>query len=88
MSPMNPRLLRPRAGGGFHPEAQVWRNAVIANGGTISAATLKAVSDFCRSIDAASGLRANLLRVNLFCGTGLEACLVPLYRVSSSTCTQ
>jgi hypothetical protein len=66
----------------------VWRNAVIANGGTVSPATLKAVSDFCRSIDATSGLRATLLRLNLFCGTGLEACLVPLYRGASRTGTQ
>jgi hypothetical protein len=86
--PMSARLLRPRASSAFHPEAEVWRNAVIANGGTVSPATLKAVSDFCRSIDATSGLRATLLRLNLFCGTGLEACLVPLYRGASRTGTQ
>ncbi len=49
--PMSARLLRPRSTG-FHPEAQVWRNAVIANGGTVSGSTLTAVSNFCRSIDA------------------------------------
>ena len=86
--PMSARLLRPRASSAFHPEAEVWRNAVIANGGTVSPATLKAVSDFCRSIDATSGLRATLLRLNLFCGTGLAACLVPLYRGASRTGTQ
>lgn len=85
--PMSPRLLRPRASG-VHPEAADWRNRVIANGGTVSAATFNAVDAFCRSIDATSGLRATLLRVNLFCGTGLEACLVPLYRGASSTDTQ
>jgi hypothetical protein len=66
----------------------VWRNAVIANGGTVSGSTLVAVSNFCRSIDATAGLRSALLRLNLFCGTGLSACLVPLYRGASRTGTQ
>jgi hypothetical protein len=77
MCPMNPRLLRPTST--THPEAQVWRNAVIANGGTVSGSTLNAVSRFCRSIDAA-GIRDRFYRLNLFCGTGLNAALVPLYR--------
>jgi hypothetical protein len=87
--PMSPRLLRPIASG-FHPEAQVWRNAVIANGGTVSGTTFKAVSDFCRSIDAA-GLRDRFLRLNLLCGTSdasLNAVRTPLYRGPSRTGTQ
>jgi hypothetical protein len=76
--PMNPRLLRPLASG-VHPEAAIWRNNVIANSGSVSGSTLKAVSDFCRRIDAA-GLRSKFYRLNLFCGTDLNACLVPLYR--------
>lgn len=84
--PMSPRLLRPRSTG-FHPEAQAWRNAVIANGGTVSGSTLTAVSNFCRSIDAA-GIRDRFYRLNLFAGTGLSACLVPLYRGQSWTGTQ
>jgi hypothetical protein len=83
--PMNPRLLRPVST--THPEAQVWRNAVIANGGTVSGSTLNAVGRFCRSIDAA-GIRSRFLRLNLFAGTGLNACLVPLYRGPSRTGTQ
>jgi hypothetical protein len=75
--PMNPRLLRPTST--THPEAQVWRNAVIANGGTVSGSTLNAVSRFCRSIDAA-GIRDRFYRLNLFCGSNLNAALVPLYR--------
>lgn len=84
--PMSARLLRPRSTG-FHPEAQDWRNRVIANGGTVSGSTLTAVSNFCRSIHAA-GLRDRFLRLNLLCGTGLNAALVPLYRGQSSTGTQ
>lgn len=89
MCPMSPRLLRPRATG-FHPEAQDWRNRVIANGGTVSGSTLKAVSDFCRSIDAA-GIRDRFLRLNLFCGNSsstLAAVRTPLYRGQSLTGTQ
>lgn len=84
--PMSARLLRPRASG-FHPEAQAWQNAVIANGGTVSGTTLTAVSKFCLSIDAA-GLRDRFYRLNLFCGGNLSAALVPLYRAPSRTGTQ
>jgi len=86
---MSPRLLRPIASN-FHPEAQVWRNAVIANGGSVSPSTLKAVSDFCRSIDTA-GIRSKFRRLNLMCGTSdasLVAVRVPLYRGESRTGTQ
>jgi len=86
---MSPRLLRPVATG-FHPEAQVWRNAVIANGGSVSTTTLKAVNDFCRAIDAA-GLRGKFYRLNLFCGDSdgsIVAPRVPLYRGPSRTGTQ
>ena len=84
--PMNPRLLRPIASG-VHPEAAAWRTAVVANGGSVSASTLKAVGDFCKSIDSA-GIRDRFYRLNLFAGTGLSACLVPLYRGQSRTGTQ
>jgi hypothetical protein len=83
---MSARLLRPRSSG-FHPDAQDWRNRVITNGGTVSGSTLTAVSNFCRSIDAA-GLRDRFYRLNLFCGTELSACLVPLYRGPSLAGTQ
>ena len=58
---------------------------MIANGGSVSAATMRAVSKFCKDIDATSGLRAAILRLSLFCGNNLEACLVPLYRAGSRT---
>jgi hypothetical protein len=83
---MNPRLLRPLASG-VHPEAAAWRSAVVANGGSVSAVTLSAVAKFCADIDAA-GIRDRFVRLNLFCGSDLLACLVPLYRGQSRTGTQ
>jgi hypothetical protein len=77
MCAMSPRLLRPRAS--LHPEAANWAARVQVNGGTVSGSTLNEVSRFCRAIDAA-GIRDRFGRLNLFCGTGLDACLVPLYR--------
>lgn len=62
----------------FHVEALDWQSRVVTNGGSVSASTLQAVSAFCRAIDNAS-IRDRFLRLNLFCGTGLSAALVPLY---------
>ena len=84
--PMSPRLLRPRASG-VHPEAASWRTRVVANGGSVSAATMQAVDRFCRSIDGA-GIRDRFYRLNLFCGGNLNAVLVPLYRGPSRTGAQ
>jgi hypothetical protein len=84
--PMSPRLLRPLTGG-VHPDAAAWRSAVVANGSSVSASTMRAVSKFCADIDAA-GIRDRFYRLNLFCGTDLNACLVPLYRGPSRTGTQ
>lgn len=84
--PMSPRTLRPSQAL-FHPEAQDWRNRAIANSGSVSGSTLKAVSDFCRQIDAA-GIRDRFYRLNLFCGGNLNAALVPLFRGASRTGTQ
>lgn len=61
-----------------HPEASGWKNRVEANGGSVSAGTLDAVSQFCTIIDA-NGLRSLFYRLNPFAGTGLSASLVPLY---------
>jgi len=82
---MNPKLLRPRSTN--HPEAAAWATHVVANGGSVSGTTLSAVSKFCASI-AAAGIRDRFYRLNLFCGTGLNACLVPLYRGPSLKGTQ
>jgi hypothetical protein len=64
---------------------------VVTNGGTVSSSTLAAVSTFCASIDRESGLRAAILRCNLFCGNSdasLNAVRTPLYRGPSLAGTQ
>ncbi len=85
MSPMSPRTLRPRQT--LHPEAASWQARVVANGGSVGGSTLSAVDKFCKAI-ASAGLRDRFFRLNLFCGTGLNACLVPLYRGQSLGGTQ
>jgi hypothetical protein len=68
-------------------DAQDWINRVYANGGTVSSATAGAVNTLCDAIDAAS-LRDRFYRLNLFCGSNLNAALVPLYRGPSLGGTQ
>jgi hypothetical protein len=53
----------------------------------VSGSTLSAVSKFCSAI-ASAGIRDRFFRLNLFCGTGLNAALVPLYRGPSLGGTQ
>lgn len=89
MSPMSPRLLRPRQT--THPEAADWASRVVANGGSVSGTTLRAVSQFCRDIDKTAGLRGCFYRLSLLCGTSsanLEAVRTPLYRGPSLSGTQ
>jgi hypothetical protein len=72
-------------------DAQDWINRVYANGGTVSASTASAVNTFCDAIDfGVSGvsIRDRFYRLNLFCGGGLNACLVPLYRGQSRSGAQ
>ena len=69
-----------------HPEAADWAARVVSNGGTVGT-SLPAVNAFCNAIDAA-GIRGRFYRLNLFCGTGLNACLTPLYRAASLGDTQ
>ena len=78
---MNPRLLRPRQS--LHPEAAAWAARVGDSGGTVSGTTLSAVDKFCKAI-ASAGIRDRFYRLNLFCGSNLNACLVPLYLGPSS----
>ena len=68
-------------------DAQNWIDRVYANGGTVTSSTAQAVNTLCESI-ASAGIRDRFYRLNLFCGTGLNACLVPLYRGPSLGGTQ
>jgi hypothetical protein len=53
----------------------------------VSSATAASVNTLCDSLDAAS-LRDRFYRLNLFCGSNLNAALVPLYRGPSLGGTQ
>lgn len=75
---------------GLHPDARDWAARVTTNGGSVSAATLSAVSTFCAAISAA-GIRDRFYRLNLFCGnsdSSLNAVRTPLYRGPTLTGTQ
>jgi hypothetical protein len=75
---------------GLHPDARDWRDRVAANGGSVSASTLNAVSVFCASA-VSGGWRDRFLRLNLFCGasdSSLFAVRTPLYRGQSLGGTQ
>ena len=65
----------------IHHEALNWATRASANGGLISTTTIRAVSEFCRAVDAA-GLRDRFYRLNPF-SAGLLGALVPLYRSTS-----
>jgi hypothetical protein len=80
---MSPRLLRPRST--LHPDAASWAARVVANGGTVGT-SLAAVSKFCSAI-ASAGIRDHFYRLNLFCGSNLNAALVPLYLTPDKTVT-
>jgi hypothetical protein len=77
----------PSAPTASNADAQSWIDRVYANGGTVSTSTAAAVNTFCNDIESA-GIRDRFYRLNLFCGTGLSAALVPLYRGQSRTGTQ
>jgi len=75
---------------GLHPDARDWRDRVVANGGSVSASTLNAVSVFCASA-VSGGWRDRFLRLNLFCGesdSSLFSVRTPLYRGQSLGGTQ
>ena len=76
--------LGPAAYTPTHPETTNWLSRVIANSGSASDATLQALDAFCAAIDAQSGLRGQITRLNLFCGNQLAAALVPQYLAESA----
>jgi hypothetical protein len=77
MSPMSPRLLRPRATG-FNPDAQDWVNRVYAAGSTVSQPVANAVSSFVNGCQA-DGIWDAMKSVVLMAGADtLEGALAPL----------
>ena len=66
----------------IHPEAADWSARVVAQGASVSTATLANVSRLCYAIDTA-GIRNRFLRLNVFSGTGLNAAITPLFRGQS-----
>ncbi len=60
--------------GANHIDVQMWQYL----GGSASPSTITAMNTFCNSIDSA-GLRTKFYRLNLFCGSNLTSCLIPLY---------
>jgi len=74
----------------IHHDALDWVRRVVANGGSCSQSTLRAVSAFCDAIDRA-GIRDCFYRLNLFAGNSdasLAAVRTPLYRGPSLGGTQ
>ena len=61
-----------------HPDVQMWQYL----GGSANSSTITAMNNFCNSIDSA-GLRSKFYRLNLFCGSDLTSCLIPLYTSNS-----
>lgn len=57
-----------------HIDVQMWQYL----GGSASPSTISAMNTFCNSIDSA-GLRNKFYRLNLFCGSNLTSCLIPLF---------
>jgi len=74
----------------IHHDALDWVRRVVAQGGSCSQSTLRAVSAFCDAIDRA-GIRDRFYRLNLFAGNSdasLNAVRTPLFRGQSLTGTQ
>jgi hypothetical protein len=68
-------------------DADDWAARVVANGGSVSSSTMDAVYRLCMQLSS-SNLRDRFYRLNLFCGSNLNAALVPLYRGPSLGGTQ
>jgi hypothetical protein len=74
---MNPALKMILLGGLSDPDARLWAASVIANGGSYSGSTLNAVTRFCKAAKR-NGYWSQLTRVNLMCGSDLNAARTPL----------
>ena len=64
----------------YDSEVLDWIARVIANGSNVSAATKDAANAFMVTIKARAGLRAKILRLNLYAGNDKLAVVVPLIK--------
>ncbi len=85
---ISPILYTKPSGVSYDPEVLDWVARVIANGGSVSQTTKNAANVFMLAIKAVSGLRAKILRLNIYAGTGLAACMVPLIKDIGSSPTE
>lgn len=78
------RGFLPANPGGFDVVGD-WVRRVVANGGTVSVSTQAAVQTFYLGMRS-DGVWGSILRLNLFAGDQLAACLVPLvYQIGTAT---
>jgi hypothetical protein len=64
---------------GYDTEVLDWISRVVANGGSVSQSTKDAANTFMLALKA-NGLRSTIARLNLYAGTGLDACRTPLIK--------
>lgn len=64
----------------YDAETLDWVSRVVGNGGTVSQTTKDAANAFIISIKGVSGLRAKILRLNLFAGGQFAAAQVPFIK--------
>ena len=64
----------------YDPEVWLWEAAIVAGGFTLPQATKDAADTLMKAIKAVSGLRAKLLRMNLYAGTpnNSDVFLIPI----------
>jgi hypothetical protein len=75
-----------QTGGVTHqPDVSDWVGRVITNGGSVPTSTQNCADTFALAINAVSGLRAKILRLNLYAGTGFAAAQVPFYKDAGGT---
>jgi hypothetical protein len=64
-----------------HLEVSDW--LTIVGSGNVSSGTRTALNTFFQAIDAVTGLRAKIIRLNLFCGNSVTEALVPQIKSTS-----
>lgn len=80
-NPVQNRITRTAVS--YDVDALTWKANVYANGGTVSTATLKAISDFCKGCKA-DGTWTKMQEVYPFAGDQLAAALTKLKYVTAS----